>query len=236
MLKDAPKTESKKNSGSTQYALYLTENDIPNYLKAGSRENKNRQSRYEEGAQMIISSDAEFDSFVTKSIEGDPDNMVAYGKVDNQLAEKVKDKSYSQIDITDAFLELFSNDIQHAYREHSTAKEEGDLDMSVDDLKYALKNVNTAEVVSAKTYKDGAKRVTFAIPMDNGVMMLVELASKSAGSLRLKTGWKITNKKYEQKYKSSSPTTGNNSSTKTVRDNTASMNRMTQNSKNVKKQ
>ena len=54
------------------------------------------------------------------------------------------------------------------------------------------------------------------------MIMLVELTSKSAGSLRLKTGWKVTNEKFVQKYRGSTPTTGSKSSTNTVRDGTTS--------------
>ena len=50
-----------------------------------------------------------------------------------------------------------------------------------------------------------------------------ELVSKSAGSLRLKTGWKISYDKYLTKYKSSSSSAGNRSSTNTARDDTASI-------------
>ena len=219
--------------GGTQWSIYLTENDIPDYLQAGNRQNKNRQMRYEEGQQMIVSTDAEFDSFVKKSVEGNHNEMVAYGKVDESLAKQVKEKSNSQIDIADAYLELLSDDLQHAYREHSEAKEPGDLDMTVDDLIYALKNVNQSEVISARQYKDGGQRATLAIPTDDGMMMLVELASKSAGSLRLKTGWKVTNEKFAQKYRGSTSTTGSKSSTNTVRDGTTSNGSIAQTEENV---
>ena len=69
----------------------------------------------------------------------------------------------------------------------------------------------------------------------DGMMMLVELASKSAGSIRLKTGWKITNEKFQKKYKSSLSSTGNLSSTNTVRDNTASIDSTSQTGENATK-
>ena len=229
----AQKTESKAESG-TKYSLFLNQEDIPDYLKAGNRQNKNRQKRYEEGQQMVISTDAEFESFVKKAVEGNPNAMVAYGKVDDALAQQVKEKSNSQIDIENAYLELLSDDVQHAYREHAAAKEPGDMDMSVDDLIYALKNVNQAEVVSARQYKDGGQRVTLATPTDDGMMLLVEVASKSAGTLRLKTGWKTTVEKFEQKYRSDTSTTGSENSTNAVREDTASTDIVSGNPQNVK--
>ncbi len=232
-FEDAFRAETKNTAqeGGTKYSLYLSEQDIPDYLKAGSRQNKNRQMRYEEGQRMIVSTDAEFDSFVKRSIEGSHNEMVAYGKVDDLLARQVKKISNSQIDIADAYLELLSDDIKHAYNEHYKAKEPGDLDMTVDDLIFALKNVNQSEVVSARQYKDGAQRATLAIPTDDGMMILVELASKSAGALRLKTGWKITNEKFAQKYRGSTSATGSQSSTNTVSDDTTSNNSIPQNQK-----
>ena len=65
------------------------------------------------------------------------------------------------------------------------------------------------------------------------MMMLVELASKSAGTVRLKTGWKISNDKFKQKYRSSTSTTGRNISTNAVHDNTASNGSISQKIGNV---
>ena len=129
----------------------------------------------------------------------------------------------TMIDVTGEYLELLSEDLQHAYDEHTTAKEAGDLDMSIDDLLEALKKVNQAQVVKAVEHKAGDQRVTLGIKANDGVMMLIELVSKSAGSLRLKTGWKISYDKYLTKYKSSSSSAGNRSSTNTARDDTASI-------------
>lgn len=113
------------------------------------------------------------------------------------------------------------------------AKEDGDLDMSIGDLMYALRHVNQGEVVDATQYKDGGQRIKIAISVDDGKMILVELASKSAGTLRLKTGWKVTNEKFEKKIKSRSNTTGNRSSTNAVRDDTASNDIVSDTSKNA---
>lgn len=217
----------------TKYSLYLKEEDIPEYLKAGSRKNKNRQKRYEEGKQIIISSENDFDAYVRSSIAGNPDHMVAYGRVEDRLAEDIKKVSNGMIDVTGEYLELLSEDLQHAYDEHATAKEAGDLDMSIDDLLEALKKVNQAQVVKAVEHKAGDQRVTLGIKANDGVMMLIELVSKSAGSLRLKTGWKISYDKYLTKYKSSSSSAGNRSSTNTARDDTASNNIVSNDSKNA---
>ena len=214
--------KGKPESKGTQFSLYLSEDDVPGYLKAGNRRNQNRQKRHEDGQQMVISSDAEFESFVKKAVEGSPNAMVAYGKVEESLARQVKEKSGSTINVDGAYLELLSDDVKHAYTEHVQAKEPGDMDMSIEELIDALKNVNQSEVVSAKRHKGGDQRVTLATPTADGMMLLVEIASNSAGTLRLKTGWKVTNEKFEQKYRSGTPTTGSKNSTNTVRDDTAS--------------
>ena len=222
--------KGKPEGTGTQFSLYLSESDIPDYLRAGNRKNQNRQKRYEEGQQMVISSDAEFEAFVKGAVEGNPNAMVAYGKVEENLAKQVKEKSGSTINIDGAYLELLSGDVKHAYTEHAQAKEPGDMDMSIEELIDALKNVNQSEVVSAKRHKGGDQRVTLAMPTTDGMMLLVEVASSSAGTLRLKTGWKVTNEKFAQKYRSDTPATGSTSSTNTVRGDTASDAIITQNS------
>lgn len=224
------KESAGNKNGTMQYSVFLSEEDVTGYLKAGNRRNINRQKRYDEGQKLIISSDSEFEDFIRESIKGKPDNMVAYGKVESKLVESVKEASNNEINISNYYLELLSNDVKHAYDEHSIAKEDGDLDMSVEELIDTLKNVNNGEVINAIKYKNGDQRIMLSFSSEDGKIILVELASKSAGALRLKTGWKMTNEKFEQNYKSSSNSAGNKSSIDSVRDDAASKDSIPQNS------
>lgn len=40
--------------GSVNASKFLSEQDVPNYLKAGSRKNINRQERYNKGQKMVM--------------------------------------------------------------------------------------------------------------------------------------------------------------------------------------
>lgn len=228
--------EYRENKAEAAAVTYLSEKDIPGYLKAGNRQNKNRLKRYKSGQQIIISSDKEFDSFVRDSISGKRNLMVAYGRVDDTLAAQVKEISNSKVNIEGAYLELLSDDVYHTFHGHEKAKAPGDLDMSVDDLLYALKNVNKSEVVSVHRYDDGRRRIILAMPTNDGMVLLVEAASKSAGTLRLKTGWKVSLEKFTKKYGSNAPTAGSRSSIESVRDNIASNNIISQSARFDNKQ
>lgn len=221
--------------GSMRETLYLKESDIPEYLAAGERQNKNRQKRYAAGEKIIISSDEELSSFVNRSISENKNEMAAYGRVSDALAEQIREASNSKINVFGAYLELLSDDVRHAIEGHETAKESGDVDMPKDDLVYALQRVNEAQVVYAKQHSDGSQRVKLAIPTNNGVMLLVELFSKSAGSLRLKTAWQSSWEKFAKKYGSNSSSAGSKSSSISARDYAASNSSISQTEQKVKR-
>lgn len=81
--------------------------------------------------------------------------------------------------------------------------------MSIEEFVYALENIEDGEVLQAAIHQSGDRRIVIAIQGVLGKIILVELFSKSAGSLRLKTAWKISEDKYRQKYRSKLNSAGN---------------------------
>lgn len=188
--------------------IYLSERDAKDYLLAGKRKNKNRIKRYEEGKQIIIKSRVMLLNFVQDAIEGMlPDTFAVYGRVDEKLAKKINDKSLGMLNVKDSYLELSANDLFHANK-HSYAVEEGDIDLSLEDIVYSLENIEQGIVEKAIQRKNGENVITISFPKSGGRIILIELYSKSAGSLRFKTEWAISEEKYVQKYKSSSNSAG----------------------------
>ena len=98
-------------------------------------------------------------------------------------------------------------DKSHAghYLTHLKAKETGDLPLTEEEILYALENTNNARVIETKLHKakgnDGAHKVVLlALDAGDGQIILVEVASKSSGGLRLTSGWKNSYEKFDAKY------------------------------------
>lgn len=188
--------------------IYLLEKDARDYLLAGNRKNRNRIKRYKEGKQIIIKSREMLIDFVRDAIEGNlPDVFAVYGKVEDILAKKIYKKSVSTLNVKGSYLELSANDLFHANK-HSSAMEEGDIELSLEDIVYSLENIDKGIVEKAVQRKSGENVITISFRKQGGRIILIELYSKSAGSLRFKTEWAISDSKYKQKYKSSSNSAG----------------------------
>ena len=188
---------------------YMTSEDIPAYLKSGTRQNKNRVKRYENGIPIILTSRKDLYNYIQKSINTSDNQIVAYAKTNSLLRNQIMEKSNNSIDITNTYLELSSDDIRHTISEHQIAKENEDMNMSIEEFVYALENIENGEVLQATIHQSGDRRIVIAIQSILGRIILVELFSKSAGSLRLKTAWKISENKYRQKYRSELNSAGN---------------------------
>lgn len=199
------RTLSIKNSTLT----YMTNTDIPEYLKSGTRQNKNRIKRYENGSQIILSSRKDIYNFIQSSITNSKNHIAAYAKTNPSLRNQIMTKSNNKIDISNTYLELSSDDIRHTIYEHQMAKDNQDMNMSIEEFVYALENIENGEVLQATIHQSGDRRIVIAIQSILGKIILVELFSKSAGSLRLKTAWKISEDKYRQKYRSKLNSAGN---------------------------
>ncbi len=231
--------ESVQKSSDKQYSdrnLYLDEKDIGEYLDSGKRKNIKRKKAYEEGKKIIISNEQELRGFVADSIRLKiTGKTVGYGRVGNELADKVYNKSNGKVDIHNYFLELTSDDLYHSYKGHLVAKKVGNIPMYEEDIVNALLRVNSAEVENIEYHKDNRTDVKLLLTDLNAKVVILEVVSLSTGSLKYKTGWKET----IDKKRNSANTVGNDSSTAnllgiaSMRDATASNDSIPQNTENA---
>lgn len=181
---------------------YMSEEDIEVYFLSGNRANKKRKIRYEQGKQKIITSRKELEVFVKNAVsKRGLEEFAVYGKVGRELGEKVILASHGTVNIFEKYLELSSADLWHAFYNHQTAKESGNMDLSFDELVYAVDNINDAEVEKVVKRENGKLTLELSLETDGGKIILIEVVSKSAGSICLKTGWKVNLEKYKKIYK-----------------------------------
>ena len=216
----------------------LTEDDLETYISAGTRANKSKLTALREGKKIILTSKDEITSFIKGSIQGERGlTTVAYGKVSDRLARDVESYSKGKIKITGNFLELVPDEINHAYKNHLNAKQDGDIDLSMDDFESIPEYIdNYDDLVYAINFESGNTRICLSKKLKNGRVVLIETVSKSRGSVEFKNIIGVSDEKYiteyENKYKkrSSSNTGGSQSSNISPHDKSASNNSIPQKS------
>lgn len=208
----------------------LTETDLNEYLRAGTRRNISKQKALAEGKKIILTSEDEITSFIHDSINGsDRLITVGYGRVTPRLSQEVDAYSKGKINIDGNFLELVPDDIGHAYNEHLNAKEDGDINLSMQDFENIPSYIdNFDELVYAIQYANGNTRICLSKKLPNGRVLIIETVSKSRGSIAFKNMIGVTEEKYvaeyvnEYKKRNSTNTGGSKSSNISPHDGTAS--------------
>ena len=212
--------------GDVHQSKRLSENDLESYLKAGTRRNKNKQEALDRGQKIILTTETEIVNFINDSIERKTDAItVAYGKVNDRLADAVRQESKGKIVIDDNYLELISENLQHAYEQHSTAKETGDIDLSHEDFERIPEYLDSfTEVLYAIKYSNGPVRICVSKKLENGRILIIETVSKSRGAVQFKNAIGVSEEKYNQEYlpmykkRAETPARGNDSSNNSLRD------------------
>ncbi len=226
-------------------SIRLSKDDIEDYLHAGSRTNIGKLKAYEAGEKILLSTDEEIGEYIRSSIGGERHTSVAYGRVNEQMAQDVADYSDNEIRIDGYYLELVASDLQHAYNEHHNPKEKGDLPMSEDDFKQIPGYIDSYDdMIYAKRYKSGDTRICLGKQVNDGNVVIIEVVSKSRGAVQLKTAYKMTEEKYRREYvegtTKDSPNSGGSRSSKgknpivSPRDGTVSGDSIAQKEGNVK--
>ena len=215
----------------TRYAInFLSEEDLPGYLRAGGRANKYKQQAIDNGKKIILTTSEDIREYIEKAIAGEKDlPAVAYGKVDSRLSEETSDYSDGKIQISNYYLELVATDIHHAYQEHLHAKKAGDIDLSIEDfMNIPLYVATYDDFVYAIKYKSGNTKICLSKKISDGRVLVIETVSKSHGSIEFKNMIGVSEEKYleeyEKKYKKRNGTNtgGSKSSNNSPRDETAS--------------
>lgn len=238
VLEDTIGSEGEVKENSKKYSLeegqlYLSNEDVLEFVNAGKRANKKRRKAYEDGQQIIIKNYAELDEFVKGAIKGTiKGRTVGYGRVSNKLADRISKASNGRVDVKGFFLELTADDIHHGFLGHETAKRDTDLDMTQDELIDALIKINGADVKKIEYHKDSRTDVILSLEAKDGNMVLVEVVSLSTGGIKFKTGWK---EKRNSLNSAGNRSSNSNSKLDSVRDSSVSNNIIAQSSKNTTK-
>lgn len=234
-LMDASKNyranEGKKNTtqegGEKYQARRLTESDLEAYLRAGTRGNKNKLSALRAGQKIILTSANQIKQFILNAIDKklSSNTTVAYGKVNDRLADDIFQISKGKIVVNDNYLELIPDNLQHAYEEHHIAKQAGDIDLSRSDFEKIPEYLDSyTEIVYAIEYASGKVGVCVSKRLQNGRVLLIETVSKSRGALQFKNAIGVTESKYQSDYVSvyknsaGTNTRGSSSSKNSLRD------------------
>ena len=217
----------------------LTERDVAEYLKSGERQNKKRKEALEQGEKIILTSESEINTYINDAIDGKKGLItIAYGKVNERLAQDFQNNYDGKpMDIKNFFLEFVPSDIHHAYEQHIKAKEYGDIDLSREDFENIPKYIDEySEMLYAKKYDSGNTKIALSVKKPNGRVLVISVVSKSHGSIAFKNMIGLSEEKYifeyENVYKkrNSSNARGSESSNTSLRDETASIDSIPQNS------
>ena len=232
---------SRDNEVLSKKRTRLSENDLDEYLRAGTRTNKVKQKALDNGKKIILTTNEEITDFIHESIKDASSlNTVGYGRVDERLSHDVDEYSDGDIKISGSFLELVPYDISHSYKEHLNAKEEGDIDLSLADFENIPSYLeHYDELVYARRFNSGNTKICVSKKLPNGRVLIVEVVSKSRGSIAFKNMLGVTEEKYARLYESmhekrnSSNTRGSKSSNNSLRDESVSDNSISPSEENV---
>lgn len=186
-----------------RHSIRLTDADIPEYLDAGGRMNKNKLEAYNSGKQIILRSDGEIKSYIDHVLDNGSEGVptVAYGRVSDRLAAAVRENSQGEIVVDGLYLEFVPADIIHAYNGHSTVKQTGNIPLSrkvFEEIPELLDSFS--EVVYARQFKSGNTRLVVSTKTEGGIVVIVETVSRSRGALQFKNIIGMTEQAYESYY------------------------------------
>ena len=84
---------------------------------------------------------------------------------------------------------------------HKAAKQDGDIDLSVDDFKNIPEYLDSYdELVYAITYASGKTNICVAKKIGSGKILIIETVSRSRGSIQFKNAIGVTEEKYVNEY------------------------------------
>ena len=180
----------------------LTKADESTYMATGTekaRHAKNKREGY--NGNRVLTSDDEIQNYIEDSINGKVTNDIkAYGRVGQRFSDDIKKASGGMLDISDYHLELNSDDVLHSYKNHSGAKQEGNLPLSLDDYKKLADYIdNYDDILDIVPTKRGTRIILGK--QVNGYSVITEIVSDSNKSLRFKNMWKLDTNTYLERYK-----------------------------------
>ena len=180
-----------------QYSL--SEDDLDDYLKTGSRNNKAKLRALERGQKIILTTAQEIKTYIQQSIRRGLSNApAAYGKVSDRLARDISEESNGKIDLTGMYEELNPYDLQHSYDQHHNPKEPGDVPLYDEDFENIPQYLeNYDDVVYATAYDTGEKSFCVSKRLNQGRIIIIELVSKSRNAIQFKNAIGVSEAKYQ---------------------------------------
>ena len=179
----------------------LSEKDLTEYLSVGKTKHTRdkKQAMLASGNSPILTSMQQVKDFISEAIHGKQLGQTkAYGVVGSRLADAVREKN-SEIDISGYYLELTSDALAHAYKEHSKAKEYGDIDLSEEDFRKIPEYINDFDYVLSVEPFNGKKKIRIAKKI-NGYSVILETISSERKALHVLNMIGMSTKKFEKKY------------------------------------
>ena len=179
----------------------LTDEDLAAYLRVGKKKSTRDKKQYmlDSGNNPILTSGEQIKSFISEAIHGKNQGQTkAYGIVGTDLAEAVRAVS-PDTDISDRYLELTSDALAHAYKEHAKAKEYGDIDLTEKDFQNIPDYINNFDYILSVEPYNGKTKIRIAKKI-NGYSVILETISSERDSIHFLNMIGMSTKKFEKKY------------------------------------
>ncbi|MBR2474158.1 MAG: hypothetical protein IKB51_03920 [Clostridia bacterium] len=182
--------------------IKLNDNDLDEYLKAGTRQNKSKRVAIEQGKNIILKSESETIEYIEQAINGNKDlPIVSYGRVFERLANDVATYSKNSIIVKDYYFELVPYDIKHSHSEHIVRKKDGDIDLTASDFKNIPKYFLTYdELIYAIKFSSGSTRICLSKKIQGGRAIIIATVSKSRDAIQFKNMIGVSEAKYQSEY------------------------------------
>ena len=183
--------------------IRLTDADVSEYMNTGKRLSVRnaKQEMLNSGNSPVLTTIKQVKEFIVDAIKGKRlGETKAYGKVGRRLADAVNAKAPS-ISIDGYYMELVTDELKHAYDNHSSPKQKGDIALTDADFENLPDYIDTFDdVISVEKYNDKVKiRLSKQI---NGKDYIIVLETVSSGrkSVHPQDVIGISNEKFAEKY------------------------------------
>lgn len=238
-------TEQKNNTHEgVKLSIRLSDSDLNDYLKAGNRKNKIKLDQNAEGKSIILTNENDIIDYIDDSISGNKkEEIKAYGKANKQIVSEILRETNESVDVSNYYLELPSDNLFHAYREHSRAKKINNIPLSKEDFEKIPEYFDRYDkLLYVRKYASGVTSVCVSKNISNGKILIIETVSKSRGALQFKNAFGLNEEGYIEflkshglKNKISSPSSGgsDNSNTMSLPNGTAYNPTLSQNKSSV---
>lgn len=180
----------------------LSEDDLQQYLSIGKKlKTRNRKRRLlESGKKPILTNDDEIREFINSAISGQAKGEVrAYAIAGEKLANAIKIK-YKNIDISGKYIELVADDLRESFKRHSKAKQEGDVDLSINDFINIPKYIDNFDgVISVNSYNNKTE-IHLYKKVNSNYIQIITVTSNERNSLNVSKIIGVSNEKFVKKY------------------------------------